>query len=66
MPKHERSMVLHVDHHGPGPLEDLSSEQLCAIVHSDCDCYTLQERSQAWDIFRGRPDWDLVMVERLG
>jgi hypothetical protein len=41
MPKHNAPTVVHVDHHGPGPLQDLSSEQLFAIVHSDCDCYTV-------------------------
>ena len=63
MPKHETPMLLHVDHHGPGPLQDLPSERLFNIVHSDCDCYTTDERSEAWDIFRERPDFDLVMVE---
>ena len=40
---------------------DLSSVALWDIVDSDCSCYTIAEREQAWDIFRQRPDFHLVM-----
>jgi hypothetical protein len=54
--------VLHTDHHDPAiPLKALPSSKLHAIVHSDCDCYSLQERTQAWELFQQRPDFPRLM-----
>jgi hypothetical protein len=54
---HDGGLVLHVDHHGPAPLDSLPSQQLYAITQTNCDCYTLAERTQAWSIFQQRPDF---------
>jgi hypothetical protein len=65
MTNHRDPALLHVAHHGPGPLDQLPSEQLFAVVHSDCDCYTTQERADAWAILQKRPDFDVIMWGRI-
>jgi hypothetical protein len=54
--------VICISHHGAMPLATLDSDHLCRIVHSSCDCYTPDERQEAWDIFRSRPDFARVML----
>jgi hypothetical protein len=45
------------------PLEELPSEELFAIVHSDCE--PEECRAAAWDVFRSRPDFAEIMAVKL-